>query len=125
MKSDDVRSVGDPFAAQRVEDLPDAPVEFLDHISVDARAACPFERRRRKQRHMRKRVSEVQEELFVFLLTDGLHRLFGVTLRERRLIGRSFDDFAIANQRHIPAVCGRSGQTRRSLRQTGASIHVV
>ncbi len=74
---------------------------------------------------MRKRVREVQKERLALLVPDELHSLLRVALRQGGLNGRAFDDFAITNQRHIPAVGGRRRRPRRSLWQTGASIHVV
>src|SRR5574342_628207 len=74
---------------------------------------------------MRERVCQVREERPTLLLADEFHSLFRVAFCERGLLGRLLDDLAIPNQWHIPAVFGRLGGTRSSLRQIGATVHVV
>ena len=61
VKTTSVRLV-DAGRAQRVEHAPGAPVDLLDDVAVDAAGAVPDELGRARERDVRQRVREVEEE---------------------------------------------------------------
>ena len=122
---DDQGSLVDARVTHGLEDLADAPVHLLDHVAVQAARTLARELRRGEQRHVRHVIGQVQEEGFLFLGGDKLHRLFSVAPCERRLLGGPFDDLLAAHERHIPVLDLRGEQGRPPLLLFQGRVHVV
>ena len=63
---------------QRLQDLPDRPIEFHDDVAVQALLGFPLETIGDVQRHMRHRMGEIQEKRPILVLLDELHGPFRV-----------------------------------------------
>ena len=85
-------------ALQRIEYLPDRPVDFRDDVGIEA-AGLPLELVRHEQRHVRHRVRDVEEERLLAIPLDEADRVLGVPRRQLRLIGVELDDGIVLDER--------------------------
>src|SRR5262245_4985580 len=111
---------------QGLENLAYAPVEFFDHVAVQAARALAGEVLRGEQGDVRHRVGEVEEEWLFPIRLDELHRILGVPLGERVLVGRAFDDPVVAHERHVPVLDLRLEESGAALGPAVRhAVHVV
>ena len=117
---DDEGVVIEAVLFQRVENLPDGPVNLLNHVAVKARAGLALELVTHEEGHVRHRVREVEEEGPVLVLGDELHRALGIPRRQVRLLLRR--DVGV---NHLVALDERQGRIRALLRLRVMRPHVV
>ena len=65
-------------AVQRVQNLPDGPVNFLNHIAIKSIPALAAKFVAHAERHVRHIVREVEKEWMVFVLLNELYRALGI-----------------------------------------------
>src|SRR5262249_2491604 len=93
---------GQSCVAKRGEDLPYAPIDLLDHITVKSPRALAQESLAGMERNVRERVREVEKERLRSrgggMVSDEGKGLACVAQRERFLLGRLFDDSFVAEE---------------------------
>ena len=117
--------LGHALFLERLENLADAPVEFLDDVAIDTAAALTLEAIRGEQRRVREGVGEVEEEGLGLVGSDELRGFFGVAAGQLRLVGLGVDEFVAAEERGIPpsGVLVDAGASLNGI--AGRRIHVV
>ena len=72
---------------ERLEHLANVPIQFGQHIPIDAPRALALKSLRSEQRRVREGMGQVEEEWTVLVRADELHGLRGVARRQLRLVG--------------------------------------
>ena len=125
-REEDEGIVGHAVGFERLEYLADVPVELGEHVAVDSARALALEAFRREERRVRESVRHIQEERLVLVRADELRGLFGVTLRQLRLVGAGFEELAATVEGGVPPfrILGDERIGARWLRLIGR-VHVV
>ena len=87
------RIVLNPFFADSPQDFSHAPIQLHHHVSVQALLALSFKLVGNRQRYMRHRMRQIQEERFaVRIPVNEVDRIIRVISRQPRLVRIIADD---------------------------------
>ena len=81
-----------------LDDLPQTPIEFPDHVAVESSLRLAAKGLRGPQGHVRHVMGQVEKKRPVLVLGDEANRLAGVLLREEVHVGRTFEHLFVEHQ---------------------------